>query len=198
MKRCLLLTLLVAATMYGCKNTVTYPNTNTPTTGTLDDVAFNEVKIEAKNNAGKITADITCVIAGDSVVAIVPDTLNDKKLVLSFTLKTAGTTVKVADAAQVSGTTVTDFTKTVLYNLTSQKGSKKTYKVIIRVFTGLPILYITTSTGADVTTRDTYINGSVVIDANNGFEQAVATIPMQIKGRGNSTWTYPKSLTRLN
>ncbi len=193
MKRVVLIMLLVLATIYGCKNSVTAPNTNNPSTGTLDDATLSEVKIEAKNNAGKVTADVTCTIAGDSIVAIVPDRLTSKKLVLTFTPQTAGSTLKVGDTTIVSGNTVSDFSKTVLYNLTSPKGNKKTYRVIIRVFTGLPILYITTSTNADVTSKETYINGSIVVDPNNSFEQTVTTLPMQIRGRGNSTWAlYPK------
>jgi hypothetical protein len=37
-------------------------------------LALTAVKIEAKNNAGKVTADVTCTIAGDSITAIVSPT----------------------------------------------------------------------------------------------------------------------------
>jgi spore coat protein CotH len=198
MKRILLLIYLIAATLCGCKNVITYPTTPNPPPGGggnsgNDEAAFTAVKIEAQNNKGSVTNDVTCTIAGDSITAIVPEMVTSKKFALTFTLKEAGTVVKVGDTTLVSGTTVTDFSKVVSFNLTSPKGLTKTYRVIIKVFTGLPILYITTSTGADVTSKEVYMNGSVVIDPNNGFPQTVTTIPMQIKGRGNSTWAnYPK------
>jgi hypothetical protein len=190
-RKYLLLFCLVAATMWGCKKGNSGGG-ETPGT-TTDEAALTTVKIEAKNNAGKVTADVTCTIAGDSITALIPDRLALRKLALTFIPKTTGTVVKVGDTTQVSGTTVTDFTKVVTYSLTSPKGATKTYKVILREFTGLPILYLTTSTGADVTSKDVYITGNVVVDANNGFQQDVNNIPLQIKGRGNSTWTlYPK------
>lgn len=195
----MLILLFATAAIFGCKNVVTYPTIQNPpaggngNTGGNEDALLTAVKIEAKNNVGLVTADVNCTIAGDSITALVPDRITQKKLVLSFTPKTAGTIVKVGDTTIISGTTVTDFSKVVAYDLSLPNGTKKTYKVIIRVFTGLPILYITTSTGADVTSKEVYINGSVVIDPNNGFAQTVTTLPMQIRGRGNSTWTlYPK------
>jgi hypothetical protein len=196
-RRYLLLSFLIAVTLCGCQKSTTTLGGGTPGT-TTDEAGLTAVKIEAKNNAGKITADVTCTIAGDSITAIIPDRLTLRKLALTFTPKTAGTVVKVGDTTQVSGTTVTDFSKAVTYSLTSAKGVAKTYKVILRVFTGLPILYLTTSTGADVTSKDVYINGNVVVDANNGYQQDVTNIPVQVKGRGNSTWTlYPKKPYKL-
>lgn len=196
-RRYLLLTFLIAATLWGCKKGSTGNGAETP--GTINDEAgLTSVKIEAKNNAGKITTDVTCTIAGDSITAIIPDRLTIRKLALTFTPKTAGTIVKVDDTTQVSGTTVTDFSKKVTYSLTSPKGVTKTYKVILREFTGLPILYLTTSTGADVTSKDVYIKGNIVVDANNGYQQDVTNIPLQVRGRGNSTWTlFPKKPYKL-
>jgi hypothetical protein len=200
MNKISLLFFLIAAIFFGCKNEVTYPTNPTPTNPTTQnppaaadgDAALTEVKIEAKNNTGKLTADVVCKVAGDSITAIVPEMLANRKLALTFVPKVDGAVVKVGDTVQTSGTTVTDFSKAVSYVVTSSKATK-TYKVIIRSFTGLPILYITTATGADVTSKDVYMNGSVVIDPNNGAEQTVTTIPLQIKGRGNSTWAlYPK------
>jgi hypothetical protein len=187
MKKLLLLLFVVVALICGCKKS------NTPSSAKADEAALTAVKIEAKNNAGKITADVVCTVAGDSITAIVPEMLTSKKLALTFAPKASGTVVKVGDTTVISGVTVTDFSKIVAYNLTLPGGEKKTYRVIIKMFTGLPILYINTSTGADVTSKEVYINGSVVIDANHEFAQPVTAIPMQIKGRGNSTWAnYPK------
>jgi hypothetical protein len=194
-RKCLLLFCLVAAIQWGCKK----GNSGGETPGTTtDEAALTVVKIEAKNNTGKVTADVTCTIAGDSITALIPDMVALRKFALTFTPKTAGTVVKVGDTIQTSGTTVTDFTKVVNYVLTSPKGVTKTYKVILREFTGLPIIYLTTATGADVKSKEVYINGNIIVDANNGFKQDVTNIPLQVKGRGNSTWSlFPKKPYRL-
>jgi len=45
-------------------------------------------------------------------------------------------------------------------------------------------LTITTEGGAPITSRDDYVNGSMLLD---GVQRAI-----EIRGRGNSTWTWPK------
>jgi hypothetical protein len=132
--RSLLFIVLIAVTIWGCKKGGGGTNTNTSTN---NDAALIVVKIEAKNNTGKVAADVNCTIAGDSITAIVPDMLISKKLALTFTPRNVGTTAKVGDTTQISGSTVTDFSTIVNYVLTTPNGSTKTYKVIIRVFTGL-------------------------------------------------------------
>ncbi|MFD2873763.1 CotH kinase family protein [Mucilaginibacter ximonensis] len=177
-------------TLFSCKKNNATPGDGKTAATTADIIS---AKIEVKNNTGKITADVDCTIAGDSIVAVIPEMLGSKKLALTFATKTAGTVVTVADTVQKSGVTITDYSKIVPYAATSSSGDTKLYKVIIRTFTGLPIFYINTSTGNDVTSKDTYITGNLLIDANNGYKQDVTNMSMQIKGHGNSTWTlYPK------
>jgi len=57
--------------------------------------------------------------------------------------------------------------------------------------TGLPILSLSTADGADVTSKDDYVDGTVALtdatDSDNNFRGT-----MQIKGHGNSTWGMPK------
>ncbi len=45
-------------------------------------------------------------------------------------------------------------------------------------------LYISTEGGAPITSRDDYVNGSMLLDG--------VTRTIEIRGRGNSTWTWPK------
>ena len=54
-----------------------------------------------------------------------------------------------------------------------------------RTVPGAPApLTITTEGGAPITSRDDYVNGSMLLD---GVQRAI-----EIRGRGNSTWTWPK------
>lgn len=61
----------------------------------------------------------------------------------------------------------------------------------------LPVLYINTDDEQPIVDKENYIGGCFYIDAN-GFEgyELIGTeenpLSLQIKGRGNSTWEYPK------
>jgi len=193
MKRQLLLLFLTAVCLWACKKN--NEGTNGVTRAT-DSVGLNLFKIELKNNTGKITADVSCTITGDSIIAVIPEMTNNNKWVVTFSTKSNGTVVKANDTLAASGVTVTDFSKPVIYALTSSTGLTKNYKVKIKVFTGLPVLYL--STEAPVVSKDVYVKGKLDIDPNVDVEQAVNHIPLQIKGRGNSTWTnFPKKPYRL-
>lgn len=58
----------------------------------------------------------------------------------------------------------------------------------------LPVLYITTENNTPVTSKDTYLNATYYLDAKDiaGYENigsATAPLTMEIKGRGNYSWT---------
>ena len=54
-----------------------------------------------------------------------------------------------------------------------------------RYVPGAPVpLQITTEGGVPITSRDDYVNGSMLLD---GVQRTI-----EIRGRGNSTWTWPK------
>lgn len=191
MKKQLLLLFVVALCVWGCKKNTTEDKI-TPTV--IDSAGLSSFKIEAKNNAGKLAADLNCTITGDSIIAIVPEMTQNNKWVVTFEAKKSGTVVKANDTLQLSGSTVTDFSKPVIYSLTSATGATKSYKVILKVFTGLPILYITTD--GPVVSKEVYVKGVVDIDPNVEFDQPAISIPLQMKGRGNSTWAKSSFLKK--
>ena len=51
----------------------------------------------------------------------------------------------------------------------------------------LPILYITTENGAEIDSKETYINGQLSV-YNAGEKHEFSDLDMQIRGRGNYTW----------
>jgi len=51
-------------------------------------------------------------------------------------------------------------------------------------------LYITTEDEQEIVSKDDYINGKVSLESDGVF--AKEDLEMRIKGRGNSTWTFPK------
>lgn len=183
--------LLIALSVWCCKKgTTTIDGEEVKPVVKPDSAGITSAVLLAKSNTGKITTDVTCTITGDEITALIPDRLTSKKLTLTFTTRTANTTVKVGDTTQVSGVTVTDYTKPVTLNVTSATGLTKAYTVKFKIFTGLPILYITSASA--ITSKDTYVKGSVIIDANQGYTQEVNSMTMQIKGHGNSTWVLPE------
>lgn len=58
------------------------------------------------------------------------------------------------------------------------------------VLSKLPQLVLTTQDGAAVTSKETYLDGTLQIDQET-------PVPMQIRGRGNSTWNAPKKPYRI-
>lgn len=57
--------------------------------------------------------------------------------------------------------------------------------------TNLPTLYITTENGAPITSEDVYVNGNLFI-AGGSPDSGFYNGKLQIRGRGNSSWTFPK------
>ena len=58
--------------------------------------------------------------------------------------------------------------------------------------TGLPVVYVDTEGGKGITSKEVFVPASLHIDGTpeyEGFKQAVSC---SIRGRGNTTWTWPK------
>ncbi|MEO3404242.1 CotH kinase family protein [Mucilaginibacter sp. CAU 1740] len=199
MRKPYLLIIVLAIAAWSCKKEkaiVVPPKPPKDTVAIKQDTAdFNSVKLEVKNNAGIITSDLNLTIAGDSITGVIPAMKSSKKLVITFAAKTTGTTVKVGDTILISGTTAIDYSKPVTLNIATPKGLSKSYRVKVKNFTGLPILYLTTN--GPVVSKDDYVTGSLTVDPNVDFQQDQLTIPLQIKGRGNSTWGFPKKPYRM-
>ena len=64
-------------------------------------------------------------------------------------------------------------------------------------FSKLPMLYINTKDGEDITSKDEYKSADMFIQNNTEVSQAVYSGEISIKGRGNSTWKMPKKPYRI-
>ena len=98
---------------------------------------------------------------------------------------------KVVSNAKSYSPTVNDLEKFIGVEISngSKTLSTKTY------FSRLPVVYINTENGADVTSKDYYINGEMKIQGNEQFNLETTKLydgKIEIKGRGNSTWGLPK------
>ncbi len=103
--------------------------------------------------------------------------------------------VKVKDKVQQSGVTANDFTEPVTYVVTSGS-EKKEYTVRFLNFTGLPVVYVNTSSRQtpiyrDITSKTQWKDATLRIEGNGAFDD-LETVQLQIRGRGNISWGWNK------
>ena len=68
--------------------------------------------------------------------------------------------------------------------------------VVLQVATAkLPLLSVTTANGADIASKTTYVPGTITLSDTSGA--ALVQGAMEIRGRGNTTWDFPKKPYRL-
>lgn len=107
-------------------------------------------------------------------------------------------TAQVEKTKQISGETANDFRRKVEYIVVAEDESEIKYTVIIKSpqATGLPVIKIDTENGAAITDKENYITAAIkLIDVNN--KENDIDSETGIRGRGNSTWGYPKKPYRL-
>ena len=64
-------------------------------------------------------------------------------------------------------------------------------------FSKLPVLYINTDDGEEITSKDEYKTAEMLVQNNTETETEMYTGALKIKGRGNTTWSYPKKPYRI-
>lgn len=117
-----------------------------------------------------------------------------KTLIASF--ETNANKVLVNNIEQQSGVTANDFTNAVEYNLIGEEGQTKKISVRINWFDPeVPAITISIDGGAEVTSKDYYLQADLSIDGKGLYPDYSGTT--EIKGRGNSTWGMPKKPYRL-
>lgn len=114
---------------------------------------------------------------------------------LIATFETDAREVTVDGQPQVSGETVQDFSKPVIYTLTTQMGYQKKITVEVQWEAAIPHLYIVTEGKQPIVSKSDYLNATVTIDGKGFYEDYTGTT--RVKGRGNSTWGLPKKPYRL-
>ena len=88
-------------------------------------------------------------------------------------------------------------------NIISQQDSAITASFEIAILnilmdTGLPVIYINTQDAQEITSKETYINMDMRIVSGNPEHNLVRTgFKDEIRGRGNTTWTWPKKPYRV-
>lgn len=157
-------------------------------TGVLS--AFRFLK---KNNAF-LTADVSSSIGEESIIPLV--TFSQSELIPTFT--TNAVKVLVDEVEQKSGMTKNDFSSPVVYQFIMRNGETFQYTVKAEfLLSAIPELTITTTDPsiAEIPSKDYYLEGTLAVKGRGGYEDY--TGKTEVKGRGNSTWGYPKKPYRL-
>ncbi len=152
--------------------------------------------LEAAHNPA-LTADVPGVITGDTVLLVIPDLVAVDSLVPSFVTREFVTTVDLDAFRQTSGESVVDLRADRRYRLRSSTGAEREYVVRTVVFTGLPVIRITTLDGLPIDSRDTYKAADISVYGGKDRPEWSFATTTQIRGRGNSTWWNPKKPYRL-
>lgn len=110
---------------------------------------------------------------------------------LAAYFETDAETVLVDGVEQESGTTVNDFSRPVEYSFVSSDGDVKKFKVSV-TWSGLPVVIIETPGHAAIPpkTEDWLEGTQLTILKADGQTDYKGTV--DIRGRGNTTWNYPK------
>jgi spore coat protein CotH len=150
---------------------------------TIDTFSFTQT------NNPSLPSDIILDVSQNTISGSLPVNVSVKDLVATFEHR--GLEVRVNNQLQAAGQTANDFTDVVVYQVNTNIGQTASYTVDLRKFTGLPIIYLSTEGSVDITSKDDYIDGFVWLDGGRDYV-SLNTVPMEIRGRGNSTWGNPK------
>lgn len=111
---------------------------------------------------------------------------------LKMTFRSNGAKVTVNGIEQVSGETENDFSSPVTYKVTAADGTEKEYKVEV-TYSGLPVLFINTPGGKGIPSKhEDWLEGTELTLYNTDWTIDYTGKEDNIRGRGNSTWSYPK------
>jgi hypothetical protein len=131
--------------------------------------------------------------SGGHISAILPGG-TDPRVAVAFT--TDGGTV-TANGETISSPSTIDLSVVRQLVVTDWIGNERRYVLDIGD-TGLPSVFVRTSGGVPIESRDFYVTGDITImGGSTDYAVALPTSGMKIKGRGNSTWDQPKKPYRF-
>lgn len=147
---------------------------------------FPKITFLQKDNSKAINQDYTLDISSGKATLSSP-LIGSSNLVASFDSK--GAKVYVNGVEQVSGETVNDYSKPVTFTVKSKIEYSFTVQVI---HSGLPMVFIETNSTKEIPSKwEDWMKGAEIKIYNPDWTVDYEG-PTSIRGRGNSTWGYPK------
>ena len=126
-------------------------------------------------------------ISSDQISGVLTSEVQNMSLIPDFWL---GGVAKVNGQEVVSGQTKIDFSDKVVFVVATEDG-EKSYTVDVSNFSELPVVKIETQNQAPILNKEDWIAGTMLLDGK-GSVPNLPTTTIEIRGRGNSTWDYPK------
>lgn len=150
--------------------------------------SLSSLSFTVENNPGAVLKDITVDI-NDHDIKITSPFISSPRLVASF--ESNADRVLVNGIEQESSVTVNDFSSPVTYKVVSAQGKSEEYKVTI-FYSGLPVVVIDTPNASTIPSKhENWLEKTSITILNpDGTVDYSGTT--SIRGRGNSTWSYPK------
>jgi hypothetical protein len=161
-------------------------NTNESLPDDIDNSLVIESFVFEKSNNPELKEDIIFTIK-DGVIS---GELKNYFFKSTPTFTSNAAEVLVDGIEQQSEMNIVDFRQPVTYTLKSGSGKFKEYKVNLNWDTQIAQVKIKTTSGASITSKDDYLEGAVTIDGQGKYSDHEIT--GKFKGRGNSTWGFPK------
>lgn len=147
---------------------------------------FTTISFLKDSNPTAVYEDLSVDVASGQTTVASPFVSNHL-LVASFDSK--GAEVFVNGVEQISGETVNDYSKPVIFTV---KG-KSEYSFSVQVKSSdLPVIFVNTPDGREIPSKwEDWMEGAeiTIYDSNWGVSYSGTT---EIRGRGNTTWEYPK------
>ena len=164
-----------------------------PISSTKELLNFSILK---SDNQGKVANDVEASIQG-SVITLPLDKYDDLKSLIAV-FEYNGKSITINGVEQESGVTSNDYSQPLVFTVEAEDGSKQQYTVKAEfLLSAIPELTITTTDPsiAEIPSKDYYLEGTLAVNGRGGYEDY--TGKTEVKGRGNSTWGYPKKPYRL-
>lgn len=157
---------------------------------------FIDYKIEKELNPG-LQETIIAEITGNEIILDIPELSDKKNLIATFHFK--GKVVFANSEEQESGISANDYTSELEYTIEAEDGSVKTYILEVRwkdnLRSALAHIYININDNQNISSKTEYVNGNIRIDGKGEYDDYTGSI--KIRGRGNSSWYFPKKPYKL-
>ncbi len=152
--------------------------------------SFTHFEFRKTDNEGSLHGNITLPTMGNNRVEFVTPLCSDRSNLIA-TFNTDGGRVYVGNVEQFSGVTPNDFTSPLTYRIVSESGHISEWVVTISD-TGLPIVVINTPNSKLIPSKyEDWLEGTQLTiyntDGSIDYQESIS-----IRGRGNSTWNFPK------
>lgn len=153
-------------------------------------IVFTSFELLKDNNPLGVISTVKLEVGEGITEYVSPLIINSSELVVNFATDRPAT-VYVGDVEQVSGQSANDFTTPVTYRLVDEEGVSSEYVVSLGN-TGLPVVVIATPSSQVIPPKTADWLAGTQLQIYNPQGELLYDEEVNIRGRGNSTWNFPK------